>query len=83
MKTQIILLLSLSSLILSLAPGDSVVDKTTDTLTYSNPTIVFDKSTLVVDRNKIEFDDKITSKQVMDEMGFGWNLGNTFDAWTK
>lgn len=50
-----------------------------DSISYSNPKAVFDKTTLVVDK-KVEFDDKVTSKQVIDEMGFGWNLGNTFDA---
>ena len=51
-----------------------------DSISYSNPKAVFDKTTLVVDKKKVEFDDKVTSKQVIDEMGFGWNLGNTFDA---
>ena len=70
MKIQILLLLAIYSFSLAI-----------DTITYSNPTIVFDKSTLVVDKKELKFDDKVTSKQVIDEMGFGWNLGNTFDAW--
>ena len=80
MKIQILLFLSLTLYAISLAPGDVSVDKAADTITYSNPTVVFDKSTLVVDKEKVKFDDKITSKQIIDEMGFGWNLGNTFDA---
>ena len=41
----------------------------------------FDKENAVKDEGKVEFDDSIKAKQIMDEMGFGWNLGNTFDAW--
>ena len=51
-----------------------------DTITYSKPWETFDRSTLEVDRKTVEFDDTVTSKKVIDEMGFGWNLGNTFDA---
>ncbi len=82
MKIQLLLLISISSLILSFAPIDEVTEKTIDTFTYSNPTIVFDKSTLIVDNKKKLFDDEVTSKQIIDEMGFGWNLGNTFDAFS-
>ena len=79
MRFQFVLLLSLAIYAISLAP-EVAADKNVDTITYSNPTLVFDKSTLVVDKKEVKFDDKITSKQVVDEMGFGWNLGNTFDA---
>ena len=82
MRIQYLLLISLSIFVFSLAQGDAAVDKAGDTITYSNPSCVFDKSTLVVDKKELKFDDKITSKQIIDEMGFGWNLGNTFDAWT-
>ncbi len=41
----------------------------------------FDKSNALKDEKQIPFDDSITSKKVADEMGFGWNLGNTLDAW--
>ena len=51
-----------------------------DSISYSHPKAVFDKTTMVVDKKTVQFDDKVTSKQVIDEMGFGWNLGNTFDA---
>ena len=30
---------------------------------------------------KAYFNEKVTSKEIIDELGFGWNLGNTFDAW--
>ena len=82
MRTQIIAFLLLTSYILSIAPEDEPVEKPVDTLTYSNPKRVFDDSTLVVDKKEVKFDKKVTSKQVIDEMGFGWNLGNTFDAFT-
>ena len=42
----------------------------------------FNKTNAVKDEEEVEFDDSIRAKQVMDEMGFGWNLGNTFDAWS-
>jgi endoglucanase len=40
----------------------------------------FDKAGLIEDKEKIEFDDSVTGETVVDEMGFGWNLGNTLDA---
>ena len=41
---------------------------------------LFDKSALVEDKEKVDFDDTITGDTLVDEMGFGWNLGNTLDA---
>ena len=82
MRTQLFVFLFLTSYILTLAPEDPVVEKKVDTLTYSNPKRIFDDSTLVVDKKKVEFDKKVTSKQVINEMGFGWNMGNTFDAFS-
>ena len=83
MRIQLLLLISLSLYAFSFAPDDVVADKAVDTITYSNPKVTFDDSTLVVDKKKeVKFDDKVTSKQIIDEMGFGWNLGNTFDAFT-
>ena len=41
----------------------------------------FDKEKAIKDEKSVKFDDAIRAKKVMDEMGFGWNLGNTFDAW--
>ena len=38
---------------------------------------------MVIDHEEVEFDDKVTGRQIVDEMGFGWNLGNTFDAWNS
>ena len=80
--TSFLLFIFLYSSIFSLSPVNLGADKNVDTITYSNPSLVFDQSTLVVDKNSVKFDDKVTSKQVIDEMGFGWNLGNTFDAHT-
>ena len=40
----------------------------------------FDKGAIVEDKDKVDFDDKITGDVLVDEMGFGWNLGNTLDA---
>ena len=46
------------------------------------PISTFDYSLALKDyRRKIYFDEKVTSKEIIDELGFGWNLGNTFDAW--
>ena len=77
MRIQVLLLISISLYVFSRAPEDEAV---VDTITYSNPKITFDDSTLVVDKKEKKFDDEVTSKQIIDEMGFGWNLGNTFDA---
>ena len=41
----------------------------------------FDKEKAIKDENELKFDDSIRAKQIMDQMGFGWNLGNTLDAW--
>ena len=46
------------------------------------PMSTFDFTLSIFDSKKdITFDDKVTSKEIIDELGFGWNLGNTFDAW--
>ena len=42
----------------------------------------FDKKNAIKDEGEVDFDDSIRAKKIMDEMGFGWNLGNTFDAWS-
>ena len=42
----------------------------------------FDAKKAIKDEGKVKFDDSIKARQIMDEMGFGWNLGNTFDAWS-
>ena len=41
----------------------------------------FNKTAAIKDEEEVEFDISIRARTVMDEMGFGWNLGNTFDAW--
>ena len=47
------------------------------------PEITFDTENAVKDRGNIYFDGNIKSHQIIDELGFGWNLGNTFDAWNS
>ena len=55
----------------------------TDTYKFAiNLKETFNKTNAVKDEEEVEFDDSIRAKQIMDEMGFGWNLGNTFDAWS-
>ena len=44
------------------------------------PEDLFDKDGLVEDNEEVEFDDDITGDTLVDEMGLGWNLGNTLDA---
>ena len=40
----------------------------------------FNKSVIIKDTKKVAFNDKKTSEDIINEMGFGWNLGNTLDA---
>ena len=40
----------------------------------------FNKEGLIEDKNNVDFNDDITSEQLIKEMGFGWNLGNTLDS---
>ena len=47
------------------------------------PVETFETLGMVIDHEEVEFDDKVTGKQIVEEMGFGWNLGNTFDAWNS
>ena len=47
-----------------------------------DPRDYFDKGGLIEDKEKVDFDDTITGDKLIDEMGFGWNLGNTLDALT-
>ena len=47
------------------------------------PVETYETLGIVIDHDEVEFDDKVTAKQIVDEMGFGWNLGNTFDAWNS
>ena len=45
-----------------------------------DPRDYFDKGGLIEDKEQVDFDDTITGDKLIDEMGFGWNLGNTLDA---
>ena len=40
----------------------------------------FDQSKAVKDSGSQNFDDSVQGGKIIDEMHFGWNLGNTFDA---
>ena len=48
-----------------------------------DPVETYDTLGMVIDHGEVVFDDKVTGKQIVEEMGFGWNLGNTFDAWNS
>ena len=43
---------------------------------------LFDISKAVPDLNQKDFLDSLTPKTLVKNLGFGWNLGNTLDAWT-
>ena len=45
----------------------------------------FNKTELVVDKGEVKFNEAFTSEQLVSEMKFGWNLGNTLHAinWQK
>ena len=60
--------------------GKKELDKNPDVYAFE-PIETYEKLGMVIDHGEVEFDDKVTSKQIVDELGFGWNLGNTFDAW--
>ena len=47
------------------------------------PDELFNKETVIEDTKTKIFDDSLTSKDIVDEMGLGWNLGNTLDAWDE
>ncbi len=42
---------------------------------------LYNKTTLIIDEGKVEFDDTIGQRTIIDETHFGWNLGNTLDAY--
>ena len=50
---------------------------------HITPKDYFNKEGLIEDKKKVDFDNSITSEQLVNEMGFGWNLGNTLDASNK
>ena len=43
----------------------------------------YDKTKAVIDSGSKNFDDSIQGRTVIDQMGFGWNLGNTFAAYDE
>ena len=42
----------------------------------------FDEKNLIKDEGEVKFDDSISAREIVEEMGFGRNLGNTLDAWS-
>ena len=47
------------------------------------PIETYDDSEMILDYEEKEFNNSITSEYIIDRLGFGWNLGNTFDAWNS
>ena len=43
----------------------------------------YDQSKAIKDTGSSNFDNSIQGRTVIDQMGFGWNLGNTFDAYDE
>ena len=74
-------LLSLSSFIASIVYEDE------DGVGYPTFNLkieeTFNKDIIIKDNNQVNFNDDITSEDIINEMGFGWNLGNTLDAHKK
>ena len=81
-KITILLLLILQIFNINANLQSSSDDDDDETYTFSiELKELYDKSNLVKDTNSVEFDDSVTQKQVVEEMGMGWNLGNTLDSW--
>jgi len=49
----------------------------------TEPIETFNKDVAFRDTGDVRFDDSIKARKIVDEMGFGWNLGNTLDAWNS
>ena len=60
--------------------GKVPLDETSQVFEF-DPVETFENLGMVIDHGEVEFDDTVTSRQIVDKLGFGWNLGNTFDAW--
>ena len=45
------------------------------------PVATFNTEDVVIDYGNKKFDVTLSSKDIIDQVGFGWNLGNTFDAY--
>ena len=77
----ILLFISIISSFFSLIPEEvTKEDKTEEIYSYMNPKIIFDQSLAITDKKTVKFDETKKSKDIIDEMGFGWNLGNTLDS---
>ena len=46
----------------------------------NDPIKLFNESLTIKDEGKKDFDDSLTQKDIINKIGFGWNLGNTLDA---
>ena len=49
----------------------------------TEPIETFNKNVALKDQGNVKFDDSIKGRRIVDEMGFGWNLGHTLDAWNS
>ena len=47
------------------------------------PKELFNKEVAIIDTKTKVFKETINTKDVVDNMGLGWNLGNTLDAWNE
>ena len=47
------------------------------------PKELFNKEVAIIDTKTKVFKETINTKDVVDKMGLGWNLGNTLDAWNE
>ena len=47
------------------------------------PTETYDKENAIKDTSNIKFDVSLSSKDIIDQLGFGINLGNTFDSYNN
>ena len=83
MKTNPIYPLFLFSIIFKISLGTEFIEssKVRKLSEFAiDPIKLFNKSLTIKDEGKKKFNDSITQKDIIDKMGFGWNLGNTLDA---
>ncbi len=78
MKSSIMLHLSLLGLLVIMS--NFLFINSDETEFAIEPEDLFDKETAIKDKDEVDFDDTITGDILVDEMGLGWNLGNTLDA---
>jgi hypothetical protein len=49
----------------------------------AEPVEAYDDSEIILDYGEKVFLDKIALKDIIKDLGFGWNLDNTFDDWNS